>query len=72
MEAKTIGIWICDALGITSAMLGWVNNLDNIKSTILFIMGVIYFGVRTYYFIREKDISLQKAKLDLKKRKSES
>lgn len=68
MEAKTIGVWICDALGITSALLGWVNNLDNVKSTILFIMGMIYFGVRTYFFIVEKNIAIRKARFEQKQR----
>lgn len=68
MEAKTVGIWICDTLGITSALLGWVNNLDNVKSTILFIMGLIYFLVRTYFFIVEKNIAIRKARFEQKQR----
>lgn len=71
MEAKTVGIWICDTLGITSALLGWVNNLDNVKSTILFIMGVIYFGVRTYFFIMEKSINLKMKRFELKQKEKQ-
>lgn len=67
---KSITIWICDGLGITSAMLGWINNLDNVKSTILFILGTIYFMVRIYFMIMERSAALRKERFEQRQRES--
>lgn len=76
LETAAIKWMIADLIGGTFVLLGIVNNFDNIKSLILFILGAIYMGVRIYYTIikneqarREKEMDLQD-RLDARKKKS--
>lgn len=52
VQTKVIAWLIADVLGFSTAFIGWINNLDNVKSAIMFILGVIYLGARTYFYIR--------------------
>ena len=52
-EIKIIGKWLADFLGVSSFFLGWFSNLDNVKSTILFIVGLVYLMVRLFFLIKK-------------------
>lgn len=44
-------VWlICDIFGIPITLLGIAANLNNVKSTILFIIAAIYLMLRAYYY----------------------
>lgn len=48
-------LWlICDWLGLPTCVLGFIANLDNVKSVIIAILGMIYLGIRIYYTVIEK------------------
>lgn len=56
---------ICDILGIPTTILGIAANLNNVRSTILFFVALLYLMCRTYFYVvkqkqsvREKDIEL--------------
>lgn len=53
---------IADLLGFSSAFLGWINNLDNVKSAVLFIIGSVYMMARTYFYIRRGNNQIRKEK----------
>ncbi len=55
-----------DWLGIPGAILGIVNNLDNIKSAILAILLIMYFMIRIYYLVVEKKQAAKKREYELK------
>lgn len=68
---------IADVIGIPSTILGILLNLDNIKSTILFIVALIWGMVRIYFHfkdrsqrVREKDIQLWHMEMDKQERES--
>lgn len=49
---------LCDIFGIPVTMLGIAANMNNIKSTILFIIAAIYLMLRAYYYaIRQQQES---------------
>lgn len=76
-EKKTMAqvklVWILiDFLGIPLTLLGFIFNLDNVKSAIIAVLAIIYLMFRMYYYviqkkqsIREKDIELQSKTIDL-------
>lgn len=50
---------IADFLGFGSLFLGWISNLDNVRSAVLFILGSIYAMIRIYWshvHNRNKDV----------------
>jgi len=75
MGAK-IGWIIADWLGIPLSLLGIYFNLDNIKSTIIAILSIIYLMMRIYFYyiknsqsIREKEYDLWHREIDKEERK---
>jgi hypothetical protein len=70
MAQIKLGLWICDILGISSTVLGFLTNIDNIKSAILFILGAIYLSARAYFYIRLKDIQVRKELWEQKQRET--
>jgi hypothetical protein len=64
-------IWICDILGISSTILGWVSNIDNVRSAVLFILGTIYLGGRIYYSFRKWDLQIRKELWEQKEREKQ-
>ena len=50
LQAKWI---IADLFGFSAAFLGWINNLDTVKSTLLFIVGFTYTLARLYFYVRK-------------------
>jgi uncharacterized membrane protein YfcA len=54
-----------DMLGIPGAILGIIANLDNIKSTILAVLLIIYFMIRLYYLFVEKKQAARKRDYEL-------
>lgn len=62
---------LCDILGVSSAILGWISNIDNVKSAIMFILGTIYIGARTYFYIRRQLILIRKESWEQKQREAE-
>lgn len=58
--------WVLfDLLGLPVWLMGILSNLDNIKSLILFMLGVVYGGLRVYYYLKQKDQALREKELDL-------
>jgi hypothetical protein len=66
LETKAIILAVCDILGISTAFLGWVNNIDNVKSNILFGVGLAYFLVRLYFYFRRQRVALRKEEFEQK------
>lgn len=50
MAQIKVALLLADILGFTSFILGWVSNIDSVKSAVLFILGSIYLMIRTYYY----------------------
>lgn len=61
-QIKMTLIWVCDILGISSMLLGWLANIDNVRSAVLFILGSVYAGGRIYYSFRKWDLQIRKDK----------
>jgi hypothetical protein len=64
-QIKTMAMWLADFLGISATLLGWVNNLDTIKSTILFLTGFAYLLVRGYFYIKKNNQIIREKEYDL-------
>lgn len=62
VEGKAIALFFGDVFGFSFAFLGWLNNLDNVKSAVMFILGSAYIGARLYFYIRRQLILLRKEK----------
>jgi predicted membrane channel-forming protein YqfA (hemolysin III family) len=56
---------VCDILGVPVTILGIIANMDNIKSLILFLLGIIYLCARGYYFIKQKEQEVKKTDIDI-------
>ena len=52
-------------VGLPAYILGVWFNLDNIKSAVLFILGLIYAMIKVYYLRIEKDQNTRDKELDL-------
>lgn len=50
MAQIKMALLLADILGFSSFFLGWVSNIDSVKSAVLFILGSIYLMIRTYYY----------------------
>lgn len=66
---------ICDMLGISATLMGIFANLENVKSTVLFFLALIFLMLRLYFFvvqrrqaIREKDLELWHMEQDKEER----
>lgn len=58
--------WIlADILGIPIWIMGIVANFDNVKSTVLFIVGLIYLGVRVYFYFVQKSQAVREKEIEL-------
>lgn len=69
-QGKLILLFFTDFLGISSTVLGFITNIDNIKSAILFILGSIYLGARAYFYIRRGLIQVRKELWEQKQRET--
>lgn len=56
---------IADILGIPIWMIGIVSNMDNIRSAILFILGLMYVMTRMYFFVIQKKQAIREKEIDL-------
>lgn len=56
---------LCDMLGIPVTVLGIWANIDNIKSTVLFILALTYVMFRLYYYAIQKQQAVREKDLDL-------
>src|SRR6187431_3283701 len=65
MAFTKLGWFILDCFGFSTAFLGFITNLDNIKSAILAILGIVYMGVRMFYYIKQKEQALREKEYDL-------
>lgn len=68
VQSKVIAWLIADVLGFSTAFVGWINNLDNVKSAILFVIGSIYMGARTYFYIRKGIMNMRKDRWEQEER----
>lgn len=66
---------LADLLGIPFYLLGITQNIDNIRSAILFIVGLIYIMFRMYFFViqrrqavKDKDIDIWNKEQDMHER----
>lgn len=62
VEGKAIALFVGDIFGWSFAFLGWLNNLDNVKSAVMFILGSAYLGARLYFYIRRQMLAVRKEK----------
>jgi hypothetical protein len=66
MEAALIKI--LDTLGITTVVLAWIANIDNVKSNILFVVAVCYALGRLYFMLRRQAVALRREEFEQKQR----
>lgn len=76
-EKKTMAhaklMWlIADIIGIPMTILGFILNIDNVKSAFIAIIVIIYLMIRLYYYVvqkkqavRQKEIELKSQEIDL-------
>lgn len=64
MGAK-IGWLIADWLGIPLSLLGIVVNIDNIKSTVIALIAIIYLMIRTYFYFVQKQQAVREKEIEL-------
>lgn len=64
-DATAIKLAIFDIFGGSFTVLGILNNLDNLKSLVLFILGAIYLGVRIYFTIIRTSQAVRKTELEI-------
>jgi hypothetical protein len=69
-EKKTMAnaklVWmLMDFLGIPLTLLGIIANLDNVKSAILAILGIIYLMVRIYFYVIQKQQAVREKEYEL-------
>jgi hypothetical protein len=76
-EKKTMAqakmLWlICDIIGIPVSIYGFIINIDNIKSSVIALLVIIYLMVRLYFYViqkkqavKQKDIELKSQLIDL-------
>lgn len=70
---------LADLLGIPFYLMGIVENMGNIRSAILFIVGLTYIMFRMYFFVvqrrqavRDKDIDIWNKEQDMQERISKN
>lgn len=51
MAQIKLAIILADLLGFSTFILGWIVNMDNVKSAVVFIVGLIYAMVRVYFTV---------------------
>lgn len=59
-------VWLLtDTLGITISLGGILTNLDNIKSSIIAILAIIYLMLRIYFYFIKNNQSVKEKEIDL-------
>lgn len=59
-------LWVlADMLGISSVILGIIDNFDSVRSVILFILALSYLGFRIYFFVIKSKQAVRKSDLEL-------
>jgi hypothetical protein len=64
MGAK-IGWLIADWIGIPLSLLGIVINMDNVKSTVIALLAMIYLMLRIYFYFVQKQQAVREKEIDL-------
>lgn len=74
-QAKLVWLLI-DFLGIPISLLGFILNLDNVKSAVIALVALIYLMCRIYFYVvqkkqavREKELELWHKEIDKEERK---
>lgn len=58
-------VWLADLLGISTTLLGFISNIDNVKSAILFILALTYMMFRIYFYVIQRQQSIREKEIDL-------
>lgn len=58
-------VWLADLLGISTTLLGFISNIDNVKSAILFILALTYMMFRIYFYVVQRKQAVREKDLDL-------
>lgn len=73
MAETKFALILFNLLGIPVYILGFFANLDNIKSAILFLLGLIYMMIQIYFNViwakqktRMRELDIQQKEKDLK------
>jgi hypothetical protein len=64
-HAKMIWLW-CDIIGIPGSVYAFILNLDNVKSSIIALLMIVYLMLRIYYYAVQKRQSVREKELDLR------
>lgn len=63
--AQIKGWLLGDMFGLPVWLLGIIQNIDNVRSAVLFIVGLTYVMCRLYYFVIQRKQSVREKELDL-------
>lgn len=73
MAETKFALIIFNLLGVPVFILGFLANLDNIKSAILFLLGLVYMLIQIYFNVvwarqktRMRELDIQQKEKDLK------
>jgi len=69
-EKKTMAqiklVWILiDFLGVPLSLFGFIINLDNVKSTLIALLALIYLMCRVYFYVVQKEQAVREKELKL-------
>jgi hypothetical protein len=70
-EKKTMAhakiLWlVADIIGIPMTILGFILNIDNVKSAFIAMIVIIYLMIRLYYYVIQKKQAVRQKELELK------
>lgn len=65
MHYTKAGWLIADIIGIPTSLYGFLQNIDNIKSTLIAILAISYLALRIYVYWRRSDIEIRKEEIEL-------
>lgn len=70
-EKKTMAqakiLWLlADIIGIPMTILGFILNLDNVKSALIAMLAIIFLMIRLYYYVVQKKQAVREKEIELK------
>lgn len=66
MEAAKIGWFLLSYMvGVPLYIYAFIRNIESVKSTVLFILAVIFLLVRMYYYVKKNNQALREKEYDL-------
>lgn len=70
LQKKTMAyakyMWILlDFIGLPTAVYGFILNMDNVKSSVIGLLAIIYLMCRIYFYVVEKKQAVRKKEFEL-------